>query len=307
MPKNIHYNKVEDCISKPRISTYIDFFPNHSTDEIYGIYLWNKVLCGAIYPILQAAEIALRNAINKPAVARFGDYWYEQIDHKKFTTTKDNFNYTSLVRNFEKARENVVRKLNKQIVPPASKHPFNYKPDFNLVVADTDFSTWEFALHNCHYEVGNNNYLWPKQSKKSFKHWPVQGSGNLHTILYDLVAELRPFRNRLSHHEPLWKGISVNSEAEALNFINQKIDKIEKLISIISKEKTLLLETQKLLVRARYIASQDMLDRCRHRAKGKQLSIRRKKRVKVFLAELRELGQPQLVTISGHNYVVEHV
>lgn len=307
MPKNIQYNKVEDCISKPRINTYISFFPDHSTEEIYGIYLWNKVLCGAIYPILQAAEIALRNAINKPAVARFGDYWYEHIDHNKYNPTTNNYNYTSLVRNFEKARENVVKKLNKKIVNPTLKLPFTHKPDFNLVVAETDFSTWEFALHNCHYKVGNNKYLWPKQSKKSFEQWPTQGSGDLHVILYDLVAELRPFRNRLSHHEPLWKGISVTNEIEALNFIKQKIDKIEELIKIISKEKPILLDTQKLLGKARYIASKEMLDRCRHRAKGKQLSVRRKKRVKVFLAELREFGQPQLITVAGFSYVIEHV
>lgn len=305
MPNSIRYNIIQNTISIPRIETYQNFFNEHSTEEFYGVYLWNKTLCGAIYPLLQACEVALRNAINSPAVSRFGTYWYEAIHHTQYQG-RDNYNHRYLVSNFEKARSNVVKKLNKQRrFNNLAPLPDNHRPDFNLVVAATDFSTWEFALHTCHYRVNNNNYLWPKQSRRSFKNWPHQSSLDTHVELYDIVSELRPFRNRLSHHEPLWKGISVVNEQDALAYVNQKIDKIETLISIISEEKTKYLNVQKLFLRARYTASKDMLDRCRYRSKGKLLTLKRKNKLRAFLRELSMTETPQIIEVAGSKFLIE--
>jgi hypothetical protein len=305
MPNSIRYNIIQNTISEPRIETYRNFFDKHSTEEIYGIYLWNKTLCGAIYPLLQACEVALRNAINTSAVNRFGAYWYNSLSHTQHNG-RDNFNYSNLVSNFERAKDNVVKKLNKQR-RNNGQQPLRhgYKPDFNLVVAATDFSTWEFALHTCHYRVNNNSYLWPKQTKKSFKNWPHQSSYDTQVELYDIVSELRPFRNRLSHHEPLWKGISVTTEKEALAYVNQKIDKIESLISIISDEKVKYLNVQKLLVQARYTASIEMLDRCRYRSKGKQLSLKRKNKLRSFLRDLSASQTPQIIELGGAKFLIQ--
>ncbi|EOX4945730.1 Abi family protein [Vibrio alginolyticus] len=305
MPNSIRYHIIQNAISTPRIETYRKFFDEHSTEEIYGIYLWNKTLCGAIYPLLQACEVALRNAINTPAVERFGPYWYEAISHTKHHGN-DNYNYTNLVGNFERARDNVVKKLNKQLRSNGRRLlRRDYRPDFNLVVAATDFSTWEYALHTCHYRVNNNNYLWPKQTKKSFKNWPYQSSSDTQIELYDIVSELRPFRNRLSHHEPLWKGISVTTEEEALAYVNQKIDKIESLIAIISDEKAKYLNVQNLLIKARYTASKDMLDRCRYRSKGQQFTLKRKNKLRTFLRELSASNTPKIIEFGGAKFLIE--
>lgn len=305
MPNSIRYNIIQNTISEPRIETYRNFFDKHSTEEIYGIYLWNKTLCGAIYPLLQACEVALRNAINTPAVNRFGTYWYDSLSHTQHNG-RDNYNYSNLVSNFERARDNVVKKLNKQR-RNNRQQPLRpgHRPDFNLVVAATDFSTWEFALHTCHYRVNNKSYLWPKQTKRSFKNWPHQSSYDTQVELYDIVSELRPFRNRLSHHEPLWKGISVTTEKEALAYVNQKIDKIESLISIISDEKVKYLNVQKLLVLARYTASIEMLDRCRYRSKGKQLSLKRKNKLRSFLRDLSASQTPQIIELGGAKFLIQ--
>lgn len=305
MPNSIRYNIIKNTISPPRIETYQNFFNAHSTEEIYGVYLWNKTLCGAIYPLLQACEVALRNAINTPAVARFGDYWYDHIAHAPYQG-RDNYNYSNLLSNFERARGNVVKKINKQRrANNQDSLPRNHRPDFNLVVAATDFSTWEYALHTCHYRVNNNNFLWPKQTRRSFKNWPYQSSYDTQVEIYDIVSELRPFRNRLSHHEPLWKGISVMTEEDALAYVNQKIDKIESLISMISDEKTKYLNVQKLVLRARYTASKDMLDRCRYRSKGKQFSLKRKNKLRAFLRELSRTKTPQIMEVGGAQFLIE--
>ncbi|WP_211225224.1 Abi family protein [Photobacterium halotolerans] len=310
MKESIRYEKVKPYVSGPRIGTYENFFQEHSVEEIYGVYLWNKVLCGSIYPLLQATEVALRNAINAPAEKEFGSYWYEAIEHNlrnKRRNTQD-YNHTNLINKFELARKNVVKKLNESRKKAnLTALPSTHQPDFNLVVAATDFSTWEFALHTCHYRVNNSNFLWPKLSKKAFKNWPTQSSSDFHKHIYPIVSELRQFRNRLSHHEPLWKGISVTTEEEALKFLSNKIDKIEELIRIISSEKTQLLNLQNLIVKARFTASKEMLDQCRYRSKGKQISIRKKKKLKQFLQELKQKKSPMLVNVAGQSYLVEAI
>lgn len=307
MPKTITYSNVKKYISAPRIGTYENFFTDHSSEEVYGIYLWNKALCGAMYPLLQAVEVALRNAINTSAVQMFGTYWYNRIAHHPHNG-RANYNHTKLVDNFEKARSTVVKQLNKN--RRASRQtllPSSHQPAFDLVVAATDFSTWEFALHNCHFQVGNNSFLWPKQTKKGFKNWPDQSSLVTHTYLYDTVAELRPFRNRLSHHEPLWKGVGVTTEQEALKFVRQKIQKIEDLLDVMSKDKTKYLNIQKLITKAKHHASTDMLDICRYRAKGKTLTIRHKKKIRKVLLDIKKDDGPTLLSYAGRKYLVESI
>lgn len=310
MPKTIKYNLIEKFISTPRIDTYKNFFQDHSTEEIYGVYLWNKTLCGAMYPLLQALEIALRNAINSSAVAKFGDYWYNHLGHHMHdpVTSKSNSNHINLVNNFEKARRSVVKKMNERREKAGrTVLPNTHRPPFDLVVASTDFSTWEYALHPCHYRLGGSNFLWPKQTKKAFKNWPHQSSLSTQTFLYDAIVELRPFRNRLSHHEPLWKGASVQTEAQALKFINQKIDKIEAILNIISKDKTKLLDVQKMVVKVRHLASENMLDICRYRARGKEFSFKHKNRARKFFLALSKSEGAKLIVYAGRKFLIEEV
>ncbi|WP_250187461.1 hypothetical protein [Escherichia coli] len=103
---NYHYIELKKLLSAPRIGTYENFFVDHTEEEIYGVYIWNKVLCGAIYPLLQAVEITIRNTINNAAVSKFGPYWHELIDHVPHFSGSDDYNYTNLKSNFEEARKN---------------------------------------------------------------------------------------------------------------------------------------------------------------------------------------------------------
>lgn len=304
MPHTIKYDRIEKSLSSARIATYQKFFTAHTEQEIYGIYLWNKLLGAALYPILQAAEIALRNTINQAAISKFGNYWYGTVKHHPRSPKKDNYSYINFQSNFERARIKIVKRLNKNL-PKNKKLQPSHQPDFNMVVAETDFSTWEYALHPVFYKTGDKNFIWPLLSKKAFKNWPHQSSKNTHTVLYDLVSEIRPFRNRLSHHEPLWKGAKVKTEQDALAFINKKIDAIEQLIAIISSEKLKYLNTQKLIEKVRFIATKEMLDRCRYRVKGRQLSFRRKRKMKRFWIELHDSKRSEIVIIAGKKFLVE--
>lgn len=305
MNSKINYNDIRDSLSIPRIRAYQQFFTGHTDQEIYGIYLWNKALCSAIYPLLQAAEIALRNAIDTAARVGYGDYWHEKIPHTPFKSPHsgkmvNDQNYTRLLEQFSAAERRVTQRS-------AAKGSTvrRLRPDFNSVVAETNFVTWEYALHNCFFKVGDKNFLWPTKSKSVFKNWPHQSAKQTHSRLYDLVSEIRPFRNRLSHHEPLWKGINVRSEADAIAFLTRKIDTIGSLLFIISDEKVKYLNLQNFFARARSLSSKSSLDKFRYRLQSRQLSLKHRKKVRAFLSSIHDGNCPYMFEYAGKRFVIE--
>ena len=304
MPNSINYRLLTKTLSAPRIQSYKSIFTHHTDQEIYGIYLWNKALSGAIYPILQAAEIALRNSIDLVAREVHGDYWYESIPHYQDKNENgdwvDNKNYKDLKTSFKSARNTVNRELRK------TRHiPEGHKPSFDKVVAETNFAIWEYILHPCFFKVGDRNFLWPTKSRKAFANWPFQSAKDTHTKLYDLVSEIRPFRNRLSHHEPLWKGASVSNESDAIAFVTRKICVIEELLHIICDEKVKYLNLHSLFSKAKGLSSAPALDRYRYRTKNVQLSLKDKKKIRKFLLDAHENELGTIFEYGGRSFIIE--
>ncbi|MEI7126388.1 Abi family protein [Pectobacterium versatile] len=304
---NYQLNELKLLLSSPRIGTYERFFTGHTEQEVYGLYIWNKVLCGTIYPLLQAVEVSLRNTINNAAVKAYGAYWHLSIDHVPFNNSTDDFNYINLKNNFEEARRNWLKKENGK--RKNSGHPLlpsNHMPDFNCIVAETEFSTWEFSLHRCFFKLNAHpeKFLWPGLLGDAFKNWPQQGANSTRDSIHRKVAELRLFRNRLSHHEPLWKGVGINREEDALIFINKKIDIIEELLSIISTDKVEFIRSKKLLKNARILASKKSLDIYRERCQNTTLSIRKKNKFKKFILSMNENTGPEIINLWGRKIII---
>ncbi|MBL1384290.1 MAG: Abi family protein [Colwellia sp.] len=305
---SFQYNAIQKTVSHPRIRTYQNFFQGHTDHEIYGVYIWNKVLCGAIYPLLQSVEISLRNAINDAAVNEFGTYWHETINHMPRNNGTHDYNYTNLKSNFESARKNWLRKENKKRRSNNQQTlPHNHKPDFNCVVAETEFSTWEFSLHRCLYKLNGAGFLWPKITNDVFKNWSHQSSNNTRDQAFKLVSEIRPFRNRLSHHEPLWKGVNVTTETQALTFINKKIDAIEKLLLMICDERLAFIKSKKLITNARLLATPHQLDLYRERNKVKHLSLKSKTKIRKFINSLNEDSPSEVIELAGRKVSIKLV
>jgi hypothetical protein len=304
MPTRIDYSKLKLLISDARISSYARVFTNHSEMELHGVYLWNMVLCGALYPLIQSVEVSLRNTINLAAKTKYGEYWHNALP---FTNSGEaslenrrNLQHQMLqAEKLTRSAENKARRARGQAILSPTE-----KPCFDDVIASTNFVVWQYVLHKSHYKL-DRNYLWPKNSRRAFKNWPIQSSKDTHTILYDLVSEIRPYRNRLSHNEPLWKGTDVNNERSALEFINQKINKIEELLIIISDEKSKFLQIPRLIDKARALATKEALDSYRYRAKQQQLSLRHKKKVRTFLNDAYNNDKPTVFRYADMTLAIE--
>lgn len=79
-------NDFKRIFSVERLSSYGNI--DESMDVALGRYLWNIAICESFYPLLNFAEIALRNAINTMLVNFYKtDSWYDIIP---FNTSSKN-------------------------------------------------------------------------------------------------------------------------------------------------------------------------------------------------------------------------
>lgn len=170
MPKTLQYRPTltAKLITNERINSYQSVFQPANDIELMGVYLWNAHVSGAIYPISGAAEITLRNAIDRALRARLGNFWW--------SGTK--LRYRSFVRGtlpphpVQAVRDNFAKATRKFTAEQRSRYGVtgHVAPNHHGVVAKTEFSTWGFMLD---HEFMGNNLIWPSRLGAVFTGpWP---------------------------------------------------------------------------------------------------------------------------------------
>lgn len=268
MPNTILYRPtlIDELITNERLNSYAPIFQHSNDVELVGAYLWNIQVCSALYPLLTAAEVTLRNSIDTALTNDIGRFWWKRnrLHYKSFTPGgTEPFAVSAIKSNFSKAA-NQVRK------DKSSRYSIrNARPTHHEVIAKTEFSTWEFILDS---EFMGSNLIWPANLGAVFKGtWPTSSAARTLSSTRDLVKTVREFRNRVSHHEPVWKRFGVRSEVEAINHLHEKINKITQLIKLISPEKEQLVIKNGILSRAQRICSLNELRHCQHALESKKV------------------------------------
>jgi hypothetical protein len=154
--------------------------------DVLTRHLWNMALCEALYPSLQAVEVALRNTLFGAAEVVY-----------PFTGTPGRDQIACWLDipgiligdepNRVAAAKSRLRDVNLPLEP-------------NRVVAELTLGFWT-ALFDVRYE--NTRILWPRLfSQKIFAYAPK--SKRSRKALSPLLNRIRLLRNRAFHHEPIW-------------------------------------------------------------------------------------------------------
>lgn len=264
MPHTVQYRPqlIDQLISTHRIASYSKVFSTRSDAELVGAYLWNSHVCSALYPLLSAVEVTLRNSIDAALTADLGKIWWKRgtLQYKSFApgTAKAPYPVDYLANNFASAFKAAQKERSKR-----TGRTFKGNPDHHEIVSKTEFSTWEFILED---EYMGNNLIWPKNLGQVFRGaWPT--SANMLLYCKDRVSLVRNFRNRVFHHEPAWKRFGVMNEQDAVTHLHEKIGKITELISWISPEKIDLLEKSGVIRTAYRACSLAEIERFKHQCK----------------------------------------
>jgi Abi-like protein len=184
------------ALSHARLSSYRRFFTTQSDQETLGLYQWNEDLSAIFFKLIISIEIVLRNQCHGAMSTRYGAIgsgssrdWYEHIQ------------LTPLSR--QKIQEITHIKRRTQWTP---RNPFPTPDD---VISRLTFGFWPHLLDVGHdsnnYPIAWGNILLdvlPGHRQRQATYWARQKHRDAFFGRLDLCNEMR---NRIAHHEPIWK------------------------------------------------------------------------------------------------------
>lgn len=204
---------LKNSFSLERLKSYETLCPSGEEHEIIGAYHWNLLICQALYPFLQSAEVALRNNMHQAISTKFQDEdWL----------------------NFE-VKEQVSRQILEDTRKKLSKKGSNKVDD---IVASLTFGFWVNLLKQKTYrDQYNEHRLWPSLVSEVFTRYDTSSGGNDIKQIYKRFEEIKLIRNRLFHHEPVWKFKASSTASGSIAELRKKFRHIYKTIGWMSKSK----------------------------------------------------------------------
>lgn len=213
---------IVNLISTPRLLIYKDYFKCIDDNEAVGMYLWSQKVNSEFNSIIQIIEVALRNAIVNAYESReeedLDKYWLSNFFKKMPEENKSRISI-----------ENVEYKL--------SGRPKGFDKDD--VVSGLTFGFWTAICSEDHNDSKENSLkLWPSLANEVFK---SIGDNDI-LYVFDLIKDVNIMRNKVSHHEVLWKDFSSIGLESIFNTVAEKYYKCLELAYFINDKNLKLVE-----------------------------------------------------------------
>jgi hypothetical protein len=194
------------ALSHARLSNYRSFFGATDDAQALGLYQWNDELSGCLFRTISWVEVLLRNQFHYAFSLRYGAVGTHD--------SKDWYAYVALNSlSQEKIRKITHYKQGQQFLPR------NPAPSPNDVVSKLTFGFWSHLLDlkkdNLNHPIDWGNILLdvlPGHRQRQATHWAKLKHQDALFARLDLCTELR---NRIAHHEPIWKLGELMNEARA--------------------------------------------------------------------------------------------
>ena len=179
------FKQIEGILHTERIAAYRQDGADHALT--LSRYLLNMALSESLYPALQFAEIALRNAVHRELSARCEtDTWYDSPLARLTPWQQDKV----------AEAKDALRKRRKPLTS-------------DRIVAELTFGFWTGFFNNCHARTGIGSYL----AKTVFPHAPAPE--RYLARIDKRWQDIRDLRNRVFHHERIlhWKDLDLRHHA----------------------------------------------------------------------------------------------
>lgn len=209
-------SRLMDSISIPRLSFYEQYLGCKKTEEKIGAYVAYQHLSADFFPVVQMIEVALRNSIDNTIRISRGDYWYNDVP---------------------------VSEKSQSLVELAKKRsPISGSRDD--VICRLPLGFWVYLLDAPYRDTAHSSYIWSPENKElSFSNATnVFGSKLSTKAIFLELREILDLRNRLFHHEPMWKKHNCNSHEKALSNIKKDYLKLRRILRYLSPDKDRLIE-----------------------------------------------------------------
>jgi len=185
---------VTNIISQERLTKYLTA-SGYDTQRALDLYGWNIQISEAFFPVLSASEVCLRNTVSARLLVLYGKNWWDDNSFLK-----------------------QIRNNGKRIVKTAHDNLKTKGPvTSGGMTAGLNFGFWVKMLLPRHEPV-----FW-SDLHNSFNDLPATVT---YHDLYKRCDDVREFRNRVFHHEPILE-----------RNISQEYSQIMELITWLSPEK----------------------------------------------------------------------
>lgn len=188
-----YVGRIEKALSNERLAKF-RLSPSEPRWEQLARYAWNVAVSEAFYPLLHHLEVVLRNQVYAAGdgvypCSKYADVpcWLDAVPsplHPKYGAG-----------GIRKAKEKLFASR-RSGVPARTYTPGD-------LVAALDFGFWT-GMFNSHYtwQSARDPRLWPHRLGTVFPHGPKLTSVRM---VSGPLNEIRHLRNRVFHHEPIWK------------------------------------------------------------------------------------------------------
>lgn len=321
--------QLEDYISSERLNIYTDILKLKHGEELGG-YNWNKAVAAAMQPLMHCLEVTLRNAIDysirhEPLPGAVGHWrtdanWIfdlpryigDKIWVRQNKRYKTDARGQTLFRNgkpiYDRTawEEDCIRKVSKRI-RDAGKIPTAER-----VISGLDFGFWTNFLTKNYDEPRNRSLLWPQLLSTVF---PGVPGGTPRHVLEKKFFRIRDLRNRLAHHEAIWKFQEIDPATGAPDY-SRPVYGLQASLQLLRRAWDDMLEALKWLSPPRYeaflneghhirfeaLATLDgLLSFTERQQLANGLNIRRSREVRKLL---RGLGQRKIVRLTSSARIV---
>jgi hypothetical protein len=213
---------INELISPIRLETYETVLKVKTDEKKLAAYYWNKAITASLFPAMQCLEISLRNAINEAvknnppfSIPCFTDLstskvmavddWIECLvsyisrkrikklgSRNKKKWLKPNGDRTNKTFWEEDQIERAKRKLQK----------YGRAPTSDRLISELMLGFWTNLLSQQFEDQTTGTLLWPNLTPYVFSNLPENKTIDDIRLILD---RLQDFRNRFSHHEPVFK------------------------------------------------------------------------------------------------------
>lgn len=183
-------------LAPARIAGYKNFLHLISHDEIYRAYAWNYAVSAVVFPLMGCVEMHLRDSIHREFSQKYAPSGHPNPRSYPWYDWTEPAHYPLIL----KAKDD-VQKLLYDNRSGARLHP---GPSTDDVVASLTFGFWLNIFRSL------PNVAAPKVMPKIFPNHPIKnpakwGDKAVRTSLNEQLRMANDFRNRVAHHEPLFK------------------------------------------------------------------------------------------------------
>jgi hypothetical protein len=235
---------ITESLSTARFSTYqLPVLGGTSPEQCLGIYLWNKQLASAFLPALQIIEISLRNAIYQSWIKYEEDQVELKFQQHDWVTEKAKIDKLWFINSFTQ-QNNYIAWNNIQ----TARKQLNF--DNKQLTAENYISKltlgfWVSLVQN-NFDIQRNSYLslWPHLRSRVFPNAVDSTTGGPLSInsIGNELKEINKIRNRLSHHEPLWRNKRAYQVEDVVNKVIEHYERCLKVIHWINPSNIKLLD-----------------------------------------------------------------